>query len=65
MGISTKEFPTNLLMNEKYLLYHVPEQWTLEEAATVPLAYAISIYALIMVMLTRLSKIKTIEIYGN
>lgn len=52
MGWSTKEALANLLLVKKNSVYQVPEAWTMEEAATVPLAYATAIYALILVKLT-------------
>lgn len=36
----------NVIAIDRDLMLEVPKQWTLEEAATVPLAYAVTLYAL-------------------
>ena len=36
---------------DPYLVWQVPESWTLEDAATVPVVYSTVIYALLMVRL--------------
>lgn len=41
---------SNLLLTDTDFLCGVPDEWTMEEAATVPVAYATAIYALIMVI---------------
>ncbi|XP_023313028.1 fatty acid synthase-like [Anoplophora glabripennis] len=48
MGISPKGCLSNLLVVDKSQIYCVPDTWTLEEAATVPVVYTTAIYALIM-----------------
>ncbi|XP_018580299.2 fatty acid synthase, partial [Anoplophora glabripennis] len=48
MGWSKAEAPSNLLLVERSFIYQIPDDWTLDEAATVPSAYMTAIYALIM-----------------
>lgn len=50
MGWCSKGAMSNLLMADRRLLYPVPEEWTMEEAATVPVYYTMAIYALITVI---------------
>lgn len=46
MGIMNKAMATTVVADPDFLL-EVPEEWTLEEAATVPVAYGTAYYALI------------------
>lgn len=54
MGTTVNAGLSNLLLVDKHLIYPVPNDWTLEEAATVPVAYTTAIYALIMVIPTEI-----------
>lgn len=45
--VDTKGLATTVLV-ERHLLFEVPDKWTLEEAATIPVAYATSYYSLIV-----------------
>lgn len=47
MGSATNAIATKV-MTRNDLLWEVPEQWTLAEAATVPTAYMTAYYALLM-----------------
>jgi fatty acid synthase len=40
MGIVPKGALASVVVADKILLWGVPDHWTLEEAATVPVAYA-------------------------
>ncbi|XP_020298388.1 fatty acid synthase-like [Pseudomyrmex gracilis] len=46
MGISTLRGITNLIVADPQLCWIIPDKWTLEDAATVPVAYCTSCYAL-------------------
>ncbi|CAI6352158.1 unnamed protein product [Macrosiphum euphorbiae] len=48
MGMITSRALTNILVYDKYLSWKVPDSWSLEEAATVPVVYGTVIYALIV-----------------
>ncbi|CAH2093487.1 unnamed protein product [Euphydryas editha] len=39
----------NMVIGDRTLMWNIPEEWTFEEAATVPVAYATVYYALVMV----------------
>nr|XP_003703606.1 PREDICTED: fatty acid synthase [Megachile rotundata] len=46
MGFVNSKAISNLVIPRKYYLWPVPDKWTLEEAATVPVAYFTVFYAL-------------------
>ncbi|EZA48517.1 Fatty acid synthase [Ooceraea biroi] len=48
MGIVKAGGLATTISTDSDLIWHIPDKWTLEEAATVPIAYAISYYALII-----------------
>lgn len=52
MGLNIHGCLSNLLLADRELIYKVPDEWTIEEAVTVPLVYTTAIYALIMVTST-------------
>lgn len=49
MGWCMQGALANLFLADDDLLCRVPEQWTMEEAATVPFVYTTAIFALIAV----------------
>lgn len=46
MGIVVGGALSNLVRADKYLTFPVPQNWTLEDAATVPVVYLTVVYAL-------------------
>lgn len=49
MGLVKHGALSNLVLANPQTLWDVPQNWTLEEAATVPLVYCTALYALVMV----------------
>ncbi|XP_059048223.1 fatty acid synthase-like [Achroia grisella] len=49
MSIAKNSAITNMVECNKLITWSVPEEWTFEEAATVPVAYATAYYALVIV----------------
>lgn len=49
MGVVRGGAASTLVSADPTLLWPVPEHWTLEDAATVPLAYAHALYCLVRV----------------
>lgn len=49
MGMINKGALATMVMSDTSLTWEVPDHWTLEEAATVPVVYATVIYALVTV----------------
>ncbi|XP_050353710.1 fatty acid synthase-like [Nymphalis io] len=49
MGIVKNSGLTNMVLVDKTLSWGIPDEWTFEEAATVPVAYTTAYYALVMV----------------
>lgn len=47
MGIVANGAMSNLVTADKDLTWPVPENWSLEEGATVPVVYATALYALV------------------
>lgn len=56
MGSLMKGGLSNILYADPLLTFKVPDTWTLEEAATVPVVYTTVLYALIMVSQSRIFK---------
>ncbi|CAH1641070.1 unnamed protein product [Spodoptera littoralis] len=48
MGMVCNRGITNLAEGQKYMLWPVPDEWSFEEAATIPVAYGTVYYAMIM-----------------
>ncbi|XP_039292597.1 fatty acid synthase-like [Nilaparvata lugens] len=48
MGMVAAKGLATTVLADSVFLWHVPDKWTLEEASTVPVAYATSYYALIV-----------------
>ncbi|XP_046964445.1 fatty acid synthase-like [Vanessa cardui] len=49
MGIVKNSGISNLVITDKALIWGIPDEWTLEEAASVPVAYGTVYYALVMI----------------
>ncbi|KAJ8712849.1 hypothetical protein PYW08_008153 [Mythimna loreyi] len=63
MGMIRNRGMTNLAEGDKALLWAIPDEWTLEEAATVPVAYGTVYYA--MVMIGQIQRGETILIHAG
>lgn len=48
MGFCTDEAPSTLIAANKNSTIPVPKDWSLEDAATVPIAYGIVLYAMVV-----------------
>lgn len=46
--VPAQGFATSLIVDDPQFLWPIPDQWTMEEAATVPVVYATAYYALIV-----------------
>lgn len=46
MGIVSGGALSNLVRGDKYLTFPIPQHWSLEDAATVPVVYLTVVYAL-------------------
>lgn len=53
MGLVKHSALSNLVKANAQTLWKIPQNWTLEDAATVPLVYSTVLYALIMVSAIR------------
>ncbi|XP_046963942.1 fatty acid synthase-like [Vanessa cardui] len=49
MGMVRNSGMANMVVADKALLWGIPDEWTLEEAASVPVAYGTVYYALVMI----------------
>ncbi|NP_001037478.1 p270 [Bombyx mori] len=49
MGMIRNKGLSNLAAGDKALLWSIPDEWTFEEAATIPVAYGTVYYAMVMV----------------
>lgn len=49
MGMVTYGAMSTLIAADSYLLWDIPDCWTMEQAATIPVVYGTVIYALILV----------------
>ena len=49
MGMKPYGAMSTLVVADSHLLWEIPDQWTMEEAATVPVVFGTIIYALLMV----------------
>lgn len=49
MGLVKHSALSNLIKANPQILWNIPQNWTLEDAATVPLVYSTVLYALVMV----------------
>lgn len=49
MGLVKHSALSNVVISNQKTLWTVPEQWSLEDAATIPLVYCTVLYALIVV----------------
>lgn len=47
MGVLSHKAMATTVAADPFFLWNVPDKWTLEEAATVPVAYSTAYYALI------------------
>ncbi|XP_067208511.1 fatty acid synthase-like [Linepithema humile] len=46
MGLCDRRFISNMCTSSKYLCWNIPDEWSMEDAATVPCAYSTCCYAL-------------------
>ncbi|PNF22348.1 hypothetical protein B7P43_G18279 [Cryptotermes secundus] len=49
MGITSRRALASVLQADRAMLWDVPDHWTLEDAATVPVVYATAYYALVTI----------------
>lgn len=49
MGMIAHGALSTLILSDAYFKFPIPDRWTFEEAATIPVVYGTVIYALIMV----------------
>lgn len=49
MGMVTYGALATILAADSYLLWNIPECWSMEQAATVPVVYGTVLYALVLV----------------
>lgn len=52
MGMKTAGALSSLVMADKIFLIPVPDKWTLQDAATVPVVYGTVLYALVYVSIS-------------
>lgn len=45
MGMLNLSALTTIVATEKHLLIDIPEEWSMEDGATVPVAYGVALYA--------------------
>ncbi|KAK5638075.1 hypothetical protein RI129_012370 [Pyrocoelia pectoralis] len=63
MGLVKEAALSNMVKSDKCMNWTVPEEWTLEDATTVPCAYSVTIF--VLVMLARIKPGQTILIHGG
>lgn len=51
MGILTRATLSTLIMADPTMLWKVPDSWSLQDAASIPIVYATCLYAMVVVSL--------------